>query len=96
MTRRDLILTSAATASVLSAQTDQKVQRKNRIKQGVCGGVFGREMSFEDRCRHAARLGAHCYDLVQPAQWEIVKKYGLLPAFGDLLRDSAKSGPAKP
>lgn len=79
MTRRDLILTGAAAATVLNAQTEQKVQRKNRIKQGVCGGVFGREMSFEDRCRHAARLGAHCYDLVQPAQWPVVKKYGLLP-----------------
>jgi hydroxypyruvate isomerase len=79
MTRRDLILTGAASAAVLNAQTEQKVQRKNRIKQGVCNGVFGREMSFEDRCRHAARLGAHCFDLVRPAQWETVKKYGLLP-----------------
>jgi hydroxypyruvate isomerase len=79
MTRRDLILTTAASAAVLNAQDGPKVQRKNRVKQGVCNGVFGRNMSFEDRCRHAARLGAHCYDLVQPAQWDTVKKYGLLP-----------------
>jgi len=79
MTRRDLMLTGAAAVPALNAQTEQKVQRNNHIKQGVCGGVFGREMSFEDRCRHAARLGAHCYDLVRPEQWPTVKKYGLLP-----------------
>lgn len=80
MTRRDLLLSSAATATVLNAQTEGKVQRKNRIKQGVCGGVFGRQMSFEDRCAAAAKLGAHCFDLTRAEQWPIVKKYGLVPA----------------
>jgi hydroxypyruvate isomerase len=79
MKRRDLILTGAAAVTALNAQTEAKVQRKNRIKQGVCGGVFGRNMEFEERCRNAARLGAHCYDLVRPEQWAIVKKHGLLP-----------------
>jgi hydroxypyruvate isomerase len=79
MTRRDLIVTASASAAVLRAQEEKKVQRKGRLKQGVTSGVFGRQMSFEDRCMHAARLGAVCFDLVQPAQWPIVQKYGLLP-----------------
>jgi hydroxypyruvate isomerase len=58
---------------------DQKVTRKGRLKQGVCGGVFGRGMAFEDQCRHAARLGAQCFDLRNPAEFPIRKKYGLIP-----------------
>lgn len=80
MTRKDFLVSAAAMPAVLSAQsTEQKVQRKNRIKQGVCGGVFGRNMPFEERAKQAARLGAHCYDLTQPDQWPILKKYGLVP-----------------
>jgi hydroxypyruvate isomerase len=61
------------------AQTyEPKVVRKNRIKQGVCRGVFGK-MDFEDCARHAARLGAHCFDLQAPDKWPILKKYGLVP-----------------
>jgi hydroxypyruvate isomerase len=79
MTRKDFLLT-AATPALLSAQSGQpKVQRKNRLKQGICGGVFGRAVSLEDRCREAARLGAHCYDLTGPDQWPTLKKYGLVP-----------------
>jgi hydroxypyruvate isomerase len=55
------------------------VQRKNRIKQGVCGGVFGRSMSFEDRVKHAARLGAHSFDLQRKDNWPILRKYGIVP-----------------
>jgi hydroxypyruvate isomerase len=79
MTRKDFLLSTSVPA-LLSAQGNQpKVQRKNRLKQGICGGVFGRAMSVEDRCREAARLGAHCYDLTGPDQWPILKKYGLVP-----------------
>jgi hydroxypyruvate isomerase len=77
MTRRTLL--SVASALPLAAQNEQKVTRKGRIKQGVCGGVFGRGMAYEDRCRHAARLGAQCFDLQGPDNWPILKKYGLVP-----------------
>jgi hydroxypyruvate isomerase len=36
-------------------------------------------MSFEDRCREAARLGCVGYDLVAPKDWPTLKKYGLIP-----------------
>jgi hydroxypyruvate isomerase len=37
-------------------------------------------MSFEDSCREAARLGCKGYDLIGPADWPMLKKYGLVPA----------------
>lgn len=80
MTRRDLLQSGAAAVPALAmAQSDQKVTRKGRLKQGVCGGVFGPDMSFEDRCRHAARLGAQCFDLQRKDNWPMLKKYGLVP-----------------
>ena len=37
-------------------------------------------MSFEDQCRHAARLGVQGFDLKGPADWPVMKKYGLVPS----------------
>jgi hydroxypyruvate isomerase len=79
MTRRQLLVSGAALP--LAAQTDapQKKQRRGRLKQGVCGSVFGRGMSFEDQCKNAARLGVQVIDLVEPDRWATIEKYGLKP-----------------
>jgi hydroxypyruvate isomerase len=80
MTRRELIGGLAA-AGVLSAQTSPApVQRRGRMKQSVTRGVFGRGMPLEDACREAARLGCKGFDLIGPADWPTLKKYGLTPA----------------
>jgi hydroxypyruvate isomerase len=55
-------------------------QRKGRIVQGVTRGVFGRGAVFEDSCREAARLGIKGFDLIGPADWPVLKKYGLVPS----------------
>src|SRR5438067_12056749 len=78
MRRRDLLPALAASAAL--AQTNTPVQRKGRIKQGVTRGVFGRDMSLEDACRAAARLGIKGFDLIGPADWPTLKKYGLVPS----------------
>jgi hydroxypyruvate isomerase len=54
--------------------------RKGRLKQGVTRGVFGRGGSLEDNCREAARLGIEGFDLIGPADWPTLKKYGLVPS----------------
>jgi hydroxypyruvate isomerase len=54
--------------------------RKGRIKQGVTRGVFGRGMTLDDCCREAARLGIKGFDLIGPADWPTLKKYGLVPS----------------
>src|SRR6266700_1425132 len=78
MRRRDLL--PALAASAVLAQTDAPIQRKGRIKQGVTRGVFGRDMRLEDACRAAARLGIKGFDLIGPADWPLLKKYGLVPS----------------
>jgi hydroxypyruvate isomerase len=52
--------------------------RKGRIKQGVTRGVFGRGAVLDDACREAARLGIKGFDLILPADWPTLKKYGLV------------------
>ena len=79
MTRRQLLLSGAALPLAAQTETLQKKQRKGRLKQGVCGGVFGRGLSFEEQCKQAARLGAQVVDLVEPDRWATVEKYGLKP-----------------
>jgi hydroxypyruvate isomerase len=76
MRRRDFIPALAASAAF--AQTT--VQRKGRIKQGVTRGVFARGTSLDDCCREAARLGIKGFDLIGPADWPTLKKYGLVPS----------------
>jgi hydroxypyruvate isomerase len=81
MRRRDFVAalaSSSAAAQVVEAPPP--VQRKGRLKQSVTRGVFGRGMSLEDSCREAARLGCKGYDLIGPADWPTLKKFGLVPA----------------
>ena len=75
MRRRDFL--PALAASAAAAQT--AVERKGRLKQCVTRGVFGRSMSFEETCRVAADMGCKGYDLIGPADWPTLKKYGLIP-----------------
>jgi len=80
MNRRQF-LSSLGGAAVAFAQTRTAapVQRKGRLKQAVTRGVFSRNMPFEDMCREAARLGCKGFDLIGPADWPMLKKYGLVP-----------------
>lgn len=77
MRRRDFFPALAASAAV--AQTSAPAGQKGRLKQCVTRGVFGRGMSLEETCREAARLGCVGYDLIGPADWPTLKKYGLIP-----------------
>ncbi|MEO6238440.1 MAG: TIM barrel protein, partial [Vicinamibacterales bacterium] len=87
MRRREFLGTVAAPlmAGPLAARGSQTPAapvpaRKGRIKQGVTRGVFGRGAVFEDSCREAARLGIKGFDLIGPADWPTLKKYGLVPS----------------
>src|SRR6516165_380499 len=81
MQRRDFIGTLAGAAVALrQAPAVTPVRRKGRLKQSVTRGVFARSMSLDDCCREAARLGIKGFDLIGPADWPTLKKYGLTPA----------------
>jgi hydroxypyruvate isomerase len=77
MRRRDF-LPALAFSAAAAAQTSAP-KHAGRLKQTVTRGVFARGASFEDTCREAAEAGCYGYDLVAPAQWPILKKYGLIP-----------------
>jgi hydroxypyruvate isomerase len=76
MRRRDFLPAIAASAAFAQTPTEQK----GRIKQGVTRGVFARGTSLDDCCREAARLGIKGFDLIGPADWPTLKKYGLVPS----------------
>src|SRR5947208_3581461 len=81
--RRRQFVTALASAAVAAAQAPSPVpptvQRKGRLKQCVTKGVFAPNTPFEDMCREAARLGCKGFDLIGPADWPMLKKYGLVP-----------------
>jgi hydroxypyruvate isomerase len=78
--RRRNFLPIAATPFLLHLASRSNAQSKGRLKQGVTRGVFAREMSLEDCCREAAKLGIQGFDLIGPADWPLLKKYGLVPS----------------
>ncbi|HLH44071.1 MAG TPA: TIM barrel protein [Bryobacteraceae bacterium] len=78
MRRRDFL--SALAAPLALAQDQPAAPRRGRLKQGVTRAVFPREMSLEDCCRAAARLGVQGFDLIGPVDWPTLKKYGLTPS----------------
>ena len=87
MRRRDFLgaVTAPLVIGPLAAQAPQTPPapvppRKGRINQGVTRGVFGRGATLEDSCREAARLGIKGFDLIGPADWPMLKKYGLVPS----------------
>jgi hydroxypyruvate isomerase len=78
MNRRAFLSTAAAAG--LAAQTPPpKITRKGRLKQCVTRGCFGKGWVLEDMAREAARLGAVGFDLIGPADWPVLQKYGLIP-----------------
>ncbi len=82
MHRRHFIVTLAAATATgfIQTSTAQTVARKGRLKQAVTRGVFARNMSLDDCCREASRLGCKGFDLIGPADWPTLKKYGLVPS----------------
>ena len=81
MRRRDL-LSAAAAAGVVAAQTEPPRRHKGRLKQSAMRVNFDPKMPFEDVCREAARLGCWGMDLIPIQDWPILNKYGLIPTMG--------------
>lgn len=50
---------------------------KGRIRQSVSRWCYNGKLSYEDLCKHAARIGYQAIDLIGPDEWGMAKKYGL-------------------
>ncbi len=77
MTRRGLL--AAAAAGIAKGQVPQPMERKGKLKQSVCSGVFGRGTPLEVMCWEAARIGFKGFDLRGVQDFPMLKKYGLIP-----------------
>ena len=95
MNRRDFLTavaaTGIATATSLQAQAPPAapaIKRKGRIKQSLFRTVFGQNTpgltTLDEHCREAARLGAYGFELIPPAEWPTLKKYGLVPTMAPM------------
>ena len=60
----------------VSALTSQKVG--GRLKQSACRWCY-RNIPLEDLAKFASEIGLKGLDLVGPADWPTIKKYGLVP-----------------
>ena len=83
---RTLVNTTAAAAaapcllsSQCSAQETASAQLKGRIHQSVCRWCYGR-ISLDDLCRAGKEMGLVAIDLLNPNEFDTVKKHGLVCA----------------
>jgi hydroxypyruvate isomerase len=77
MTRRSALqMIPAGLASAQAARTEPAPA--GRLKQSLCRWCYGK-IPLDDLCRQAAAMGVSGVDLVEPADWPTVRKYGLVP-----------------
>ena len=81
MDRRDFLGVAGAAAALAAAPPALAQATKKRIKQGLWKINFGTDakLSFDQECAIAKRLGLYGFDVIQPADWPTLRKYGLDP-----------------
>src|SRR4051812_12129379 len=58
----------------------QSAKNTGRLKQCAMRQNFPARMPFEDMVKTAAQLGLWGFDLANPADWPVLKKYGMAPS----------------
>jgi hydroxypyruvate isomerase len=77
MTRRSALQTiPVALASAQAARTAPATA--GRLKQSLCRWCYSK-IPLDDLCRQAAEMGVVGMDLVEPADWPTIRKYGIVP-----------------
>ena len=79
MTRRTFVPALTGLGAAALAAPAMAAPRKGRLKQCVTRGCFGRGKTMEEMAKAAADVGAVGFDLINPPDFPILKKYGLLP-----------------
>src|SRR5262245_11792834 len=103
MRRRTFLTSIAATGAAAMAGVRLEgqaarapIKRKGRIKQSLFRTVFGQDTpgltTLDEQCREAARLGAYGFELIQPADWPTLKKYGLVPTMAPMIFTTIPDG----
>src|SRR6267154_1028895 len=77
MTRRSLMITTGLALG--APQRSVSAAPAGRLKQSAARWCYSK-ISIDDLCRQAAEMGLSGIDLVEPDDWPVLKKYGLVPA----------------
>ncbi len=87
LSRRTMLkgaLSGAALASVPSLAWPEQavpVQRKGRIKQSVSRWCY-KEIPLDQLCTYGAQIGLKAVDLLNPDEYEVPRRYGLVCSMG--------------
>jgi len=93
LTRRNVlktVISGAGMASLSSAAWpigpegfagDEPIKRKGNIKQSVSRWCY-QKIPLEQLCQYGARIGLKAIDLLEVAEWEVPKRYGLICSMG--------------
>jgi hydroxypyruvate isomerase len=84
LTRRSLLKTSIASAAALTIPVPldcSVAPRKDRIHQSVCRWCY-QQIPLEKLTQYAANIGLSGVDLLQVAEFEIPRRYGLICTMG--------------
>ena len=84
LTRRALLKSSVAGAAalpLLASALDSSTPRKGRIRQSVCRWCY-QKIPLDQLAEYAANIGLRGIDLLQPDEYEIPRRYGLICTLG--------------
>jgi hydroxypyruvate isomerase len=78
MNRRTFVQSTSLAAAALTRPV--LAATAGRLNQSVCYWTYQKWFTLDQLCQEAARIGLKGIDLVTPAQYATVQKYGLIPA----------------
>lgn len=87
LSRRDVLKTALSGAAVASlpaaswAQGDATIKRKWNIKQSASRWCY-QKIPLDQLCQYGAKIGLKAIDLLEMADWEIPRRYGLICSMG--------------
>ena len=68
-------------AEAKGANAESVVVRKGRIRQSVCRWCY-EKIALDELCAFSAKIGLKGIDLLQPEEWSIPQRYGLICTMG--------------
>src|SRR6185437_9793719 len=60
---------------------EQRIARKNRIRQSAARWCYGK-IPLDDLCAAGAQMGLQGIDLLHPEEFEVPRRYGLICTMG--------------
>jgi hydroxypyruvate isomerase len=76
-----LAITAFAPLAAIAKEEPSVTPRKNRIHQSVCRWCY-KDTPLDQLCAYAAQIGLKGVDLLQPEEYDVPKKYGLICTMG--------------